>query len=131
MYTWTDEQGQRHNQDAAEAAWEVIYNRKMVYPPARYDSLIIMNPASFEWIKSEDFSGVGRKMLGTFTEAQRSKDRLLSSRREVQKIKIGTEHAPEILFLEEGAISYGGETHQRLSAFGTGKRDTPEEITAD
>jgi hypothetical protein len=56
------------NQDAFEAVWEQVCGRKLAYPPPRYDSPILMTPASFDWVADRDDARVGRKPLGVFTE---------------------------------------------------------------
>jgi len=128
MYVWKDENGETHKMDALEACYEQQYGKKIVYPPARYSTVITMNPANFAWKKDADAKGVARKTLGVFTE------------RDVRigfvhldadaKLAFGTEDSPEILFLKDGSVSHGGETHKQLTAFGSKKTDAPETLTA-
>ena len=56
------------SQDAFEAIWEHVCGRKLVYPPPRYDTPILMTPASFAWIEDAAEPRIGRKLLGEFTE---------------------------------------------------------------
>ena len=128
VYTWTDEKGVKHNQDAFEATWEQMYGRKVEYPVGRYRDLVIMNPAAFSWVKDDDAPGVTRKILGTFTERQ---IRIGFMRLDKgATLTFGTEKSPEALAVKEGAMTYQGETYPRLSAFGTEADDQPIKLTA-
>ena len=70
VYSWVDEGGRKHNQDAFEATWEHINGRKLVYPRPRYDGLIMMDPAAYAWVDDPQQPGLSRKPLGTFTERE-------------------------------------------------------------
>jgi hypothetical protein len=128
MYLWEDEEGKRHAQDAFEATWENIYERKIDYPAERFSSFILMNPASFAWVKDRDASGVAHKWLGSFSE------------REVRigfvgldkgaSLNFGTEPAGEMMFLQEGALSHNGTDHPTRTCFATAAGDAPETLTA-
>ncbi|GAA5196166.1 hypothetical protein GCM10023322_64480 [Rugosimonospora acidiphila] len=128
IFSWVDEQGTHHNQDAGEAVWEQMFNEKMVYPPSRYEDLIMINPANFDWIKDENVPGVSHKRLGTFSE------------RDVRigfikvdagaSLRFGAERAAEVLFLKEGSVQHDGQAHPRLSAFSSEAAETPETLEA-
>jgi hypothetical protein len=128
IYKWVDEQGNHHNQDAFEATWEQAMHTKMEYPAGRYDSLVMMNPANFDWVKDPDSKGVATKWLGTFTE--RAIKVGFIRLEPGADFMFGTEPAPEILFLKEGSIRHGDDIHEKLSAFGTTVADSPEPLTA-
>ena len=64
-----DVEGKR-NKDAFEAIWEHVNQRPLVYPKPRYDVPILIDPDAFGSAPVEGSSGVGRKNLGTFTEAE-------------------------------------------------------------
>jgi hypothetical protein len=128
IFSWVDERGAHRNQDAGEAVWEQMFGEKLVYPPSRYEDVIMINPATFDWVKDEDTPGVSRKRLGSFTE------------RDVRigfikvdagaSLRIGVERAAEVLFLKEGSVQHDGQTHPRLSAFSTEASDQPETLVA-
>jgi hypothetical protein len=128
IYSWVDDEGKHRNQDAFEAVWEEMNGRKISYPEPRYDDLILMNPASFQWIDDPDTPGVSRKQLGTFTERE---VRIGFVRLEPgATLTFGSEPSSEILFLKEGQVSHAGQTQERHTAFGTSAQDTPEQLTA-
>jgi len=66
IYTWVDEKGQRHSQDAHEAAQELITGQPVQFPPARFATQIDLVPENFEW--KEIARGVAFKELARFTE---------------------------------------------------------------
>src|SRR5690606_35965201 len=68
-FHWVDENGRRHTQDGSEACFEYAMGRKPAFAKPRYEQLILMNPANFEWIP-EEMPGIASKWLGTFTERQ-------------------------------------------------------------
>jgi quercetin dioxygenase-like cupin family protein len=128
MWVTVDENGKRHNQDGFEALAEQILGHKLAYAPARYNSIVLMDPDNFDWAKDREHQGVARKTIGVFTE----RDLRVGF---VQldagaSIPFGTEPAPEILFVKEGSISHNGEAHGRYSAFGTTTEEAPETLTA-
>ena len=56
----------RKNQDAFEACWEFINNRKLEYPEPRYQRPVFMNTQSFQWRPLADAAGVSEKALGAY-----------------------------------------------------------------
>jgi mannose-6-phosphate isomerase-like protein (cupin superfamily) len=64
-----DVEGKR-NKDAFEAIWEHVNQRPLVYPSPRYEAPILMDPESFGWISQAGSSGLARKNLGIFSEAE-------------------------------------------------------------
>jgi uncharacterized protein with LGFP repeats len=128
VYTWHDESGKRHNQDAYDAVWEQIYGKKVVYPEPRYDSFILMNPLAFPWVSDDSSPGVSHKWLGTYSERQ---IRVGFIHLDVgSSMCFGTECSNEIMFLEQGSLSHAGQTHDRYSAYGSSASDQPELLTA-
>jgi len=128
IFSWVDEQGKHHNQDAFEAVWEEMNGRKIVYPEPRYEDIILMNPATFEWIPDPDTPGVSRRNLGTFTEKEVriSFIRLESG----ASIEFGTQPSTEILFIKDGRISHDGTELETLTAIGSAPEDHVETLTA-
>jgi hypothetical protein len=128
IYSWTTPDGRTHNQDAHEALWEEVRGEKTSYPQARYDSLIMMNPASFPWIRDDSLTGVARKTLGVFTERD---VRIGFVQLEAgAELPFGTQPSSEILFLKQGEIRHGDTKYPRLSAFGSDAADSPETLVA-
>lgn len=114
-FVWTDDKGQRHNQDAFEAVWEGWMGRKLEYPTPRYNDLVFMNPDAFAWMADPKAPGVSRKPLGTFTEigVQAALVRLDPG----AEFQLGSQSAIEVLFLIKGKLSNGGQSFAANSAF--------------
>jgi hypothetical protein len=110
---WRDGAGRRHQQDAYEAVWEHIRNRKISYPAARYSSVISIDPSRFEWIRAEE--GTWYKSLGVFNE--RHVGIGIYRARKGAPIRLGHTDAAEILFLSSGTVRHGDATHADKSAF--------------
>jgi hypothetical protein len=128
IFSWVDENGKRHNQDAAEACWEYVFKTKVVYPRPRYENVITMDSESFQWMEDESTPGVQRKWLGTFTERL---TRIGFVKLDAgASIQLGNERAPEILWLTDGAITYNDETFKRYAAFGTSADEAPQTLKA-
>ena len=128
IFSWVDEKGGRHNQDAGEAMWENLNHCRLEYPASRYADLILMNPAAFGWMKDVEQPGVARKNLGRFTE----RDIRIGFVR-VEKgatVRLGGEPAPEIMFLKEGVIAHDGNSYPSLTAFGTEAAEAPVPLRA-
>lgn len=128
VYSWTGKDGRKNNQDAAEAVWEQGLGRKVTYSEPRYQNVLMINPASFDWIKDKSQSGVARKNLGDFTE-RHSRIGFIRIDKGAS-FKFGEHKAPEILFLKEGALSHQGKTYGKLTAFGRDPEDAPVTLTA-
>lgn len=56
----------RKNQDAYEACWEHINQRKLKYPKQRFQRPVLMHMESFDWIPVDDAPGVQERQLGNF-----------------------------------------------------------------
>lgn len=114
VFTWYDEGGKRHNQDGFEACYEEVMGRKLAYPKPRYEDLVLMNPANYEWI-ADASTGVSTKILGVFTERQTS---LGFVRLEAgATFAAGKEASIQLLFLCEGSVSVEGCDSGPHSAF--------------
>lgn len=105
----------RKNQDAFEAIWEHVCGRKLTYPPPRYDEPVLMTPSGFGWIADPENRGVGRKLLGVFTER--------GTRIEILRlaagasIELGEVDARVLVFALSGAGQSGGEDWSEYSAW--------------
>ncbi len=128
IYQWIDEGGTHHNQDGAEAIYEHVFGHDMVYPPARYDEIILMHPENFAWVPLAGQPGVQRRLLGAFTERD---VRIAFLRLDAgARLRIGGEPSVELLFLTEGSVTYDGRSFGPQSAFGTSAEDPVEELVA-
>ena len=58
--------GRRKKQDAFEACWEFINNRKLEYPEPRFQRPVFMNTQCFDWRPVPEARGVCQKQLGAF-----------------------------------------------------------------
>jgi hypothetical protein len=128
IYTWIDDQGKRHNEDAASATEAEAWGHKMEYPTPRYQDIIMMNVEAFSWVKDPDADGVARKMLGSFTE--RDTRYGLVRLNKGATLKFGVENAPEILFLKEGTVTHDNTPYIKRTAFSTDADESPTDITA-
>jgi hypothetical protein len=72
IYTWHDENGQKHNKDGYQAAWEARYGRLMTFAEPRFDRPVFMDPASFDGLPVPGESGVREKALGEFNQGRTS-----------------------------------------------------------
>ena len=70
VYKVAKPEGGTRNQDAYEAVWEHMNGRELRYPESRYDKPVFMRPSAAQWVPDEEHTGVSRKHLGTFSEAQ-------------------------------------------------------------
>ncbi len=127
-YSWTDDNGQRHNRDSSESVEAKVRGHDIDYPEPRYNDIIMMNPDSYTWIDDEGLPGVSRKQLGTFTE----RDVQVAFVR-VDKgaaLPFGTENSSEVLFLREGVVTHDNRSYDMHTAFGTDADEAPVTLTA-
>jgi hypothetical protein len=68
VYTWEDEQGQRHSVDGHQASIEYATGRPEEFPAPRFPASIQMDPDSFSWTELEP--GLRFKQLASFTERE-------------------------------------------------------------
>jgi hypothetical protein len=68
VYTRTQADGSKRNQDAYEAVWEQVNGRPLQYPEPRYARPVFMEPEHFTWVPQTDQPGTARKLLGVFSE---------------------------------------------------------------
>ena len=127
VFTWIDEKGQRHNKDGSEACYEEATGKKSVYSKPRYDDIIIMDPAAYDWV-SDDAKGVYTKWLGTFTERD---TRLGFIRLDAgATFSAGMQPSIELLFLSKGAVTVQGKEYGERSAFEFAKNEGPIAVHA-
>jgi hypothetical protein len=128
VYTYVDEKGVRHSQDSAEAVSERAIGGKSVYPPPRYNDIIVMNPNNFNWVEKAGSPGVSYKWLGTFTERETGVEfiRLDSG----ATLNAGLQDATELLFLAKGSVSCRQRSYRVHSAFSFDAGEGPVLISA-
>lgn len=128
VFTYVDENGQKHNQDSSEAVSEQALGGKLMYPKPRYNDIILMNPESFDWVESGT-PGVAQKWLGTFTERETR----------VGFIRIdkgatfngGALDRKELLFLAKGSVNCHGRDFPRHSALSFDDHEGPIAVKAN
>jgi hypothetical protein len=128
VYTYLDEQGRRHNRDAYEALWERMFGRPIEYPEPRYDDIILMNPAAFNWVKDEDSTGIAYKWLGCFTERT---VRIGFIQLEAgASLRFGAEKSNEVIFVEQGTLERDDEQHPTNSLLASSTTDSAQMLKA-
>jgi len=128
IFTWFDEQGQKHNMDGSAACFEEATGKKLVFAEPRYDDVVMMSPESYAWVETGN-PNVSTKLLGTFTERGT----------QVGFIKIGagaTYHAGsrssiEVLFLSKGSATIGGKAYGAKTGIELLPSDPPIDIKAN
>lgn len=116
----------KKNVDAAQAIWEHLNQRPLVFAPPRYAAPILMHPENFDWVPVEGAKGVWDKLLGVFTER----------RAEAGFIKLdpGAKYRArggrDIHVVLAGIGSVGGNDYRRFSTVYLEGRDEHAEFTA-
>lgn len=128
MYVWTDADGRKHQQDAGEAVEAEAAGHAVEYPEPRYKDIVVMNPANFSWVKDRENAGVGRKLVGAFTERD---IRIAFIRMDKgSTMQFGAENSDEVLFLKDGSVTHQNQRYGQNTGFGTFPEDMPETLTA-
>ena len=127
-FTFIGPDGKEHRQDAFEAMYEQAMGRKPVYPEPRYNDIITMNPASFDWVADADNKGVERKLLGVFTERRTTISFVRVDAG--ASVSVGGCAGPDLLFLVKGEVECGGSVCPEHSAFGLEAGEAPTTIKA-
>jgi hypothetical protein len=128
IFTWFDEKGQKHNMDGSAACFEEATGKKLTFAPARYDDVIVMDPAAYAWVPTGT-PGVSTKLLGTFTERK--------ARISLLKLEAGATYNTgvrsqiEVLFMGSGSIAVDGKTYGDKTAVELLPADKPADITAN
>ena len=116
IYTYLDADGTQRRKDVYQAIWEYAMGRPLTYPPPRYNDIITMNPANYEWIPQREARGVAYKWLGTFTERG---TRVGFVRLDAgATITAGSQSGPELIFVSKGSVKCQGNSYQLHTAFG-------------
>jgi len=127
VFTWYDADGKKHNQDGFEACFEEVMGRKLVYPKPRYDDLVMMDPANFEWVP-DSTPGISSKWLGSFTERNL---RIGLTRVDAGATFAGGEQPSlELMFVSRGRLSANGREYGPQAAFEFLANEGPVPLTA-
>lgn len=126
IFTYVDEHGHRRSQDGSEACFEQATGHKVSFAKPRYEDLIMMDPANYEWIP--DGRGVASKWLGTFTERN---ERFGFVRIDTDAtFSAGTEPAIELMFVSKGRVAIDGKEYATHTAFEFEPREGPIAVKA-
>ena len=128
IYTYTDDKGQKHNQDAFEAVWERGLGRKVVYPKPRYDDHVTMNPETYSWVPDASAPGVAYKWLASFTERNARTGFIQVDAGAT--LSVAPLNAPQILFLTKGAVTCDGNAYPAHTIFGVETNEKAKPIKA-
>lgn len=128
IFTWVDDKGQKHNQDGSAACFEEATGQKLVFSPARYDDVVMMDPGAYAWMDTGT-AGVTSKLLGTFTERNMQISFLKIDKDATHNT--GTRSQIEVLFLSKGSISVDGKSYGEKSAIELLPSDKPVDIKAN
>ena len=127
IFTWIDDKGQKHNMDGSAACFEEAMGTKLTFAPARYDDVVVMEPAACDWIATGT-PGVSAKQLGTFTE-RNAQIRLLKLDAGAT-MNTGSRAQLEVLFMSSGKITVEGKIYGDKTAIELLPSDAPVDITA-
>lgn len=107
--------GEKRNQDAYEAIWEHVNQRKLVYPKPRYGEPILMKPENFDWEPCDGQRGLAKRDLCAFSERhlQFSVLKLDPGARGRQPSRDGI----QIGFVLQGTGTVNGQALRKFSAF--------------
>ena len=128
IFTWYDEKGQKHNMDGSAACFEEATGKELVFSKPRYDDVVMMDPASFDWV-STGTPGAWTKLLGTFTE-RNTRIGLLKLDAGVV-YDTGTRSQVEVLFMSKGSISVDGKIYGDKTGIELLPSDAPLKIKAN
>jgi hypothetical protein len=112
--------GEKRNQDAYEAIWEHVNQKKLVYPKPRYGEAILIKPDGFEWEACEDQPGLARKPLCSFSE--RSLQLSVVKLEPGARARVPSRGGIQIGFVLSGDGAVNGEAVRKYSAF-SGRED--------
>lgn len=127
LYSWVDDEGRPHGKPAGDVVWEEVFGPTQL-PARRYNDLILMNPASFGWVDDPSAEGVSHKSLGVFTERELRIGLVRVAAGAAWQV--GTQPAPEVLFLTSGRVAHDDVEHAAMTAFGTSAEEPAQRLVA-
>ena len=128
IFTWVDDKGQKHNMDGSAACFEEATGKKLVFHPARYDDVVMMEPEALAWVDTA-MPGVQVKHLGTFTE-RNTVIRFVKVARGAT-FKTGTRDQIEVLFMSQGNVSVNGRSYGTKTAIELMPKDPSVDVVAE
>lgn len=127
MYYWKDEQGVEQSMDGSDACFEHATGKKLQFAEPRYNDVIAMNPAAYEWAPGGS-EGVSVKWLGTFTERNL---RIGFIRLEPGAVySTGQQPSIRLLYLIRGKIEAEGEQFGPETGFELAANEAPVALRA-
>ncbi|MCW1918079.1 hypothetical protein NX862_04875 [Rhodobacter sp. KR11] len=126
IFTWIDDKGQKHNMDGSAACFEEAMGTKLTFAPARYDDVVVMEPAAYDWMPVS--AGVSEKPLGTFSE-RNIRIRMIKLEAGAT-MNTGARDQIEVLFMGTGAITVAGQSYGDKTAIELLPSDAPVDVTA-
>ena len=114
--------------DEYQAFWKQIRGTNLVYPKPRYNDLVLMNPACFNWVESDEAPGTAYKWLGSFTERE---TRVGFVRVDAgATLTVNSGRSTRLLFMAEGSVSHDGSEYGKYTAFSCDAGDQPLKLKA-
>ncbi|NVO25417.1 hypothetical protein [Donghicola mangrovi] len=128
IFTWIDEKGQKHNMDGSAACFEEATGKKLTFHPPRYDDVVMLDPANYEWLESGQ-EGVQTKHVASFTERNNRLGFIKISKGAT--FNTGSRDQIEVLFMSEGSITVDGQTYGPKTGIELLPSDKPADIVAN
>jgi hypothetical protein len=127
VFTRGGTDGRVVRKDGYEAIWEHVNGRTVEYPPPRYEEPVMIHPENFGWLPTHD-AGFYLKHLATFGERALNIGQIKATRG--ARHKVDRHRAPELLFVESGAIRdvSSGTVLDSQTAFRVDPADTGREL---
>ncbi|KRE75130.1 MULTISPECIES: hypothetical protein [Micrococcaceae] len=113
-YHYTDANGDEQVMDGSQAIFERATGGKLEFATPRYEDVIAMNPAAYDWSPQGD-QGVWEKRLGSFTERNLRTGFLRLDAGAVYQA--GQHPSIEVLFQLNGQVTSGGEKYGPETAY--------------
>jgi hypothetical protein len=127
IFTWVDDKGQKHNMDGSAACFEEATGQKLVFNPARYDDVIMLEPEAYGWIDSGQ-PGVQTRPMASFTERNIALGFVRVAKGAT--FNTGSRDQIEVMFMSEGTVTVDGQTYGPQTAIELLPADAPVDITA-
>jgi hypothetical protein len=128
VFTYTDENGQRHNKDGSAACFEEATGQELTFAKPRYDDVILMDPSAYEWV-ADKAPGVSVKWLGSFTERNMRLGFIRIDPGAV--LAAGEQPSIEVLFMTKGQVRLGDRRYGQHSAFEFQPHEGPIALRAE
>ena len=127
MYHYTDDNGDEQSTDGSQAIFEAATGNKLEFATPRYEDVIAMNPAAYDWLPTDEI-GVSEKWLGSFTE----RDLKIGFLRldAGATYQAGQHPSIEILFQLKGTVTVDGGEYGAETGYEFGAHEGPIAIEA-